>query len=693
MYSGKTFTQSRNHFDWVLFFSLSCCINIAQAAPGDLDTSFGGGDGIVVTSIPSDGFSRSMAVQPDGKILLGGYTGAENFLLVRYNGDGTLDTSFGDTGMVDMTISYNFDYGFSIAIQADGKILIAGSSYTNSLTSFDMSLIRFNTNGTLDTTFSSDGKLLTDISGHDDAAYALAIQSDGKLLLGGSSSNGSNDDFALVRYNNDGSLDSGFGNNGKVTTPIDSGNDFASSIALQPDGQILLAGTSYVSGDRDFAIVRYNNDGSLDTSFGNGDGIVTTDVPPTDTGYEYANTLALQPDGKILIGGSKSSSSGASFVLIRYLNSGELDTTFDSDGIVITQGGSGNAIAVQPDGKILLGGTSSGGSTVVRYNTNGSLDITFSGDGLQATFVDADSDHINALALQPNGKILIGGYGGFSYGGNFSLIRFLATDANNDGMAEPWNLTPDSFNYTDTVDAVAASTQASEIITISGLGNGVIVPVTVSNGEYAINGGSYTSSIGYAQNTDTISVRQTASTSASTATNTVITVGGLHAPNNNSVLLGATTTDIFTSTTEPGPNPFGFTDVTNTTQSTITTSSSIIITGMTHAMVISITNGEYSINGGSFTGADGMISNSDSVMVRHTSASAASTNVSTVLTVGGVSDIFTSTTAAAQVGDSGGGGVLSWRLLLILGLLLLWCRRKTTYLFPGSGYLSRTLSG
>src|SRR6185503_10246187 len=183
----------------------------------------------------------------------------------------------------------NVAYGFAVTIQPNGKIIVAGASW--GVNNDDFALARYNSNGSLDTTFDTDGKTTTPIGSGDDYGRAVALQSDGKIVVAGTSFNGSNNDFALARYNSTGSLDTTFDTDGKVTTSFGSGEDFGRGVAIQSDGKIVVAGHS----DGKFALTRYNNNGSLDMTFDT-DGKVTTTIGAGDFGF----AVALQPDGKIL---------------------------------------------------------------------------------------------------------------------------------------------------------------------------------------------------------------------------------------------------------------------------------------------------------------------------------------------------------------------------------------------------------
>ena len=183
-----------------------------------------------------------MAIQADGKILVAG-VGMRNFAVARYNSNGTLDTSFDGDGKLTTDFGGS-DYVSGMAIQADGKIVVAGGSNS------DFAVARYNSNGTLDTSFDGDGKLTTDFRGYD-LANTMAIQADGKILVAG----GSDSDFAVARYNSNGTLDTSFDGDGKLRINFSDGYDFANSMAIQTDGRIVLAGTN----SRDFALARLNN--------------------------------------------------------------------------------------------------------------------------------------------------------------------------------------------------------------------------------------------------------------------------------------------------------------------------------------------------------------------------------------------------------------------------------------------------
>ncbi len=341
---------------------------------GSLDTTFGEDEsvpGIVInTTAGITSRFQAMSIQEDGKIVVAGYinNGANfDFMCARYDTDGSLDESFDGDGIVTTNIGIGTnDSAYALSIQADDKIVVAGFTSTGGVN--DFALVRYNADGSLDNSFHGDGIVTTDIGSDDDVAYALTIQPDNKIVAAGYSYNDpTNYDFALARYNADGSLDDSFDGDGVVTTSIDSDIDVAFSVSIQADNKLIVAGSSYNGVDDDFALARYNADGSLDDSF-DGDGKVTTDIG-SDT--DAASALCIQEDGRIVVAGSSYNGADDDFALARYNTDGSLDNSFHGDGKVTTDIGSDNdvayALCIQEDGKIVAAGSSSDDFAVVRY--------------------------------------------------------------------------------------------------------------------------------------------------------------------------------------------------------------------------------------------------------------------------------------------------------------------------------------
>jgi uncharacterized delta-60 repeat protein len=395
------------------------------AAPGDLDVAFGSG-GIIRTAIGnSNDYANSVAIQPDGKIVVVGnaYNGANyDFGLVRYMPDGSLDSAFGTGGKVTTAVDSGEDKGNSVAIQSDGKIIVAGSSHNGTKKSF--ALVRYFSNGMVDTGFGTNGKAITDIGSSSAIAYSVALQPDGKIIAAGESSTSGHYNFALARYMPDGSLDSGFGTNGSVTTSFGSSTSTGWSLALQPDGKIVVAG-EYSNA---VALARYLPAGLLDPEFGTG-GKVTTSIGGM---YDSANSVAIQPDGKIVVAGNAYNGSNYDFGLVRYLSNGSLDTAFGTSGKVTTAVGgesdTGNSVAVYPDGKIVVAGSSSNNLLALAlYLPDGSLDPEFGTGGKVLTALGISGDG-RSTALQTNGKIVVAGWAYTGSNSDFVVARYQPHD-------------------------------------------------------------------------------------------------------------------------------------------------------------------------------------------------------------------------------------------------------------------------
>jgi uncharacterized delta-60 repeat protein len=450
-------------------------------ANGSLDTTFHS-TGIVTTAFgTSDDVGYSVAIQADGKIVVAGYSDVGsayyNFALARYNANGNLDATFDGDGKLTTSFGPLDDKAYSVAVLSGGKILAAG--YSNNGNSSDFALARYNANGGLDTTFDGDGKLTTAFGWSDDVGYGLASQSDGKLVVAGRSSNGTNDDFAVARYDADGSLDASFDGDGKLTTAIGASDDRATSVAIQADGKIVVAGYSVIEtvdgSSYDFALARYNVNGSLDATFG-GTGKVTTFIGDFD---DVAYSVAIQPDGKIVVAGYSDNGSNYNFALVRYNANGSLDTTFGGTGKVTTSIGARDDVAhrvvIQADGKIVVAGRSFNGTNydfaLARYNANGTLDTTFDGDGKLTTAVGAADDFAWSVAIQADGRVLVAGYSDNGTNYDFALVRYNANGALDATFDGDGKLTTSFGAYDDFARSVAIQADG-RIIVAGGTDNG-----------------------------------------------------------------------------------------------------------------------------------------------------------------------------------------------------------------------------
>ena len=403
------------------------------AAPGALDTTFGAaGTGKVFTAIGAgNDNANAMAIQPDGKIVLAGgcVNGANtDFCVARYNVDGTLDTNFNGNGKVLSPISTSDDIASSLAIQPDGKIVLAGYCFNGA--NQDFCVARFTAAGALDTSFNTTGFVITPMGTDNDYASAVALQLDGKIVVAGYCFVSPGYDFCAARYGANGVLDTTFNGNGRVITPVGSGDDVGNSVVVQIDGKIIVGGYCKNGGNNDFCLVRYKTDGVLDTTFSSGgSGKLIAGIGANN---DYANRIAIQPDGKIVAAGFCYNAGANGVCVARFNADGSFDTTLNSTGKVFTAVGGINddaaSIVIQPDGKILTAGSCLNGANsdfcLVRYFNDGSLDARFNGTGKVISTIGNGNDFAKAVAQQPDGKIVVAGYCVNGANNDFCLARY-----------------------------------------------------------------------------------------------------------------------------------------------------------------------------------------------------------------------------------------------------------------------------
>ena len=392
----------------------------ANAAPGDLDPTFGIG-GKVVSSFgaPFDAAS-AVAIQGDGKIVVAGSAFNGDFLVVRYNPNGSLDPSFGGGGLVTTDFGGS-DGAVAVSIRPNGKIVVAGATTANPGDPMSFAAARYNLDGSLDTSFGTNGRATAPYGG---GSISAAIEADGSFDLAGSVFN-ANADFHVARYLPDGTADTAFGANGIVTTDLGAW-DTAWSIAAQPDGKLVVGGNSGNGADiGTFALARYNPNGSLDAGFG-ANGVVTTEISTLD---DDVSAVVLRSNGKIVAVGSTfppSSPNIRDFAVVQYLSDGSLDTSFGTSGTATVDFGGNYDAAwtamIDPEGRIVAAG-SSGTLTstpthyrfaLARFQSNGTLDPSFGIGGLVTTDFPGTDNEAQALARQPDGKIVAAGYS-FTY--------------------------------------------------------------------------------------------------------------------------------------------------------------------------------------------------------------------------------------------------------------------------------------
>ena len=401
------------------------------AVVGQLDPTFGVG-GIVTTQIGSmDAYDSAEAIliQPDGKIVAVGYTSysglsAADFVVVRYHSDGSLDLSFGAAAVV------RTPGGFALAsvLQPDGKIVASGYSFDR-VSSGQFRLVRYNDDGTLDPTFGNGGIVTTAIVSGQCVSTAVILQPNGKLVAGGDcyNANKGGSDFALARYNPDGTLDFDFGSNGTVTTNLGAGADQINQLVVDADGELIAAGGKGNRSDlnsSDFALVRYNADGSLDQTFGSG-GIVTG---PLGGNGAYAGALVIQSDGRLVAAGAGFDTTTGGLALVGYTPNGVLDGGFGAGGVVVVGNGSDGAQAAlrQADGKLITGGSvfPNAAFELVRFQADGSLDQTFGSGGKLSTVIGTEGLILD-LAFQTDGKLVAAGLSRPGGGArDFALARY-----------------------------------------------------------------------------------------------------------------------------------------------------------------------------------------------------------------------------------------------------------------------------
>jgi uncharacterized delta-60 repeat protein len=386
--------------------------NARRRRTGWMDRSFGT-EGLVRQSFPLEqyGYPADIVVQPDGRILIGGGS-VDGARILRYDLAGTLDTTFGDNGTVIFGPEVDGSV-IAMAVRPDGKIVVAGRRTGGFFTSLDWYryVTRLNPDGSLDTSFGTSGFTVVGLVGaNDNDLFDLALQPDGKIVVGGRRWPS---DFYLVRLNEDGSPDTGFGAGGELTTTFPTGDSGIASILLRPDGKILAVGSTTHS----IGIARYEPDGSLDSGFGQG-GLVVSNI------LEKAAWAGLEPDGSIVVASlwRDIPYPYSDMAVTRFLSDGTLDTAFGENGRARIDFEKNtewvSAGAIQSDGKILVGGmtllfdssTFHQAVGVARLDLNGKLDKGFGHGGLLTIEPGGTQPDVAAMAMQPDGRIVLGGW-------------------------------------------------------------------------------------------------------------------------------------------------------------------------------------------------------------------------------------------------------------------------------------------
>ncbi|MFO1408974.1 MAG: hypothetical protein U1F06_01150 [Steroidobacteraceae bacterium] len=536
---------------------------------GSVDTAFASAGTFTASYPTAYAETVDLVQQSDGKLLAVISTGiVATQHVIRLSANGALDATYAADGSADVTVPSGPAMPIAAAIQpADGRLVVLQAGFGTA------SVFRLNTDGTLDAGFGAPGTPGYASLPASGSAYDIAVQEDGRLLIVGTTDAtfGANGDMLVVRLNADGSPDTSFDTDGVVTLEYDGFGDTARAVLQQPDGRIVVAGEAYATSSRpDCALARFNADGSLDAGFGTGG-----KGRFVRSSLSVCESLALLADGRFIATGRWQPSIDRYFLALRITADGHDDPEFD----------------------------------------NGAWYDVYE---FPPTLPSEASDPSDGL-VQADGRIVIVG----TIDGLRSGVLRLATTVN----------APDPFAFTDQLNVARSTLVASNTVTISGLA--AAASISVTGGEYSRNGGAFTTANGTISSGDTVQVRHTSAAAFSTATNTTLSIAGV--------------SDTFTSTTlaaDTLPDAFSFVDQSGVGPSTLVTSNAIAVSGINSTTPISVAGGEYSVNGGAFTAANGAVGNGDSVRVRHTSAATLGATVDTTLTIGGIFDVFTSTTAA-----------------------------------------------
>jgi len=399
-----------------------------------MDSSFGT-DGKVLTSLGLDNYSVTVGIDSADKIIVGGQVTiaplpgetleqSNDYGLIRLNADGTLDNTFGVEGIVINDFG-GLERARSIFIDDSQRIVLGGDSIVDKS---DISIARFNSDGSLDTSFDGDGYVLTDFNDSADPAMDITPGLNGKIVTAGFSSVTSGVyDFSVARYNSDGSLDTSFSSDGWQVTDL--GNiDNASGIAVTSTGKVVAVGRTGTNSVSDIAIVQYNEDGSIDSSFSE-DGIVILDLGGTD---DRLRQVVVGKDDKPIVVGRSNVSGKNSLVLMKYNVDGSLDTSFSEDGIVIHSiaGINIQGYGVVLDKKsriVIVGHTNLEGDNdfvVLRYNNNGTLDTTFANDGIQLVDFGGNDKGIG-ISLDSKDRIVVVGKSDIEGVKDFAVARLI----------------------------------------------------------------------------------------------------------------------------------------------------------------------------------------------------------------------------------------------------------------------------
>lgn len=627
---------------------------------GDDEINTGFGDNGIATAPTVGNVPRANVgvIDPDGNVVMGGLTTEGGFgspvrlTLARLTAEGQPDSAFGDSGSSIIDLPGNAEV-VKLLRQADGKYLMIGwvlnKNGTTNTTQDDFGQVvvgRFNADGTVDTAYGTDGLLLVDINPNEPGRLELvgdaAMDATGAAIIGGGVvTGGSGTHFFAVRVLTDGNLDTDFGGDSALfadgVANIPSGGSIsisAGGLAIDSQGRIVMAGRFQPNFSTIGALVtRMTPAGIADTGFSEDGKLQLLDA-------SQLNDVLILPNDLVLVAGEVRDPGDrrARPALARISAGGELDSGLGTDGLLSLPDveGSFKSLLLRGDGKIAASGTgiappASGTAPKLLYvvfdaSLNLQSDFGEGGIVLRGPIGSAEVGSEEMLERADGGVVHVyGGYNALVFGGG---------DGGNTGGND--DTTPDAFTFIDVNDVEPTTEQTSNAITVAGID--AAAQITVTGGEYSIGcSTTFTSAAGTINNGESVCVQHTASADFGGMTDTTLAIGGV--------------SDTFTSTVRAAdvmPDAFTFLDQADVAQSTVITSNTVTINGIDDGAAISIDVGEYSIgcDMGGFTATAGAINNGQMVCVRHTSADAPNSAVNSVLTIGTVSDTFTTTTAA-----------------------------------------------
>jgi len=443
-------------FSLVNFYNSSATIEY-------LDTTFGSNYNGTVSTVIGTTSQVNGITTSNGQLLVAGTTtinGIQNAVVVRYNSNGTLDTTFGSTGIITF-LSGTSSTGNAVVVDTSNRIVVAGSSSSTKIL-----LARFNTNGSPDLTFGTGGIATFTISSNTGTTTnGAVIDANGKIVVCGTTILSGKNNLFAARFNTNGSIDTTFNTTGFKTLTASTGYT-ANSVKIDLNAKIVLGGSAQTSSTTsNFLVARLNTNGTVDTTFGTS-GVTTTTI--SGATVSVIKSIAIDSSDRVVVGGSSGSSTATNFTVGRYKTTGVLDTTFGTNvnGIQITPIGSNsqaNAVAIDLNGQIVGSGFSGTENVTVRYNVNGSLDTTFGFGGIFTNQIGTSSQ-INSIVIQPtDGRIVSGGNDNSTGSAQFSLQRY-------------------NKNNTDFINVnsiVANSNVNTKIPVISGISSGVNATVQV----------------------------------------------------------------------------------------------------------------------------------------------------------------------------------------------------------------------